>query len=188
MAKTKYIVPAVAMLLCAVSLIGAGYAAYSATLTDNDKVVADNNYVTLELGEHTFSNVEIDLEYVSTFVYTNGASPVATYKPYLANNKVLLGAFSVTADKTNEDTTRTTGGYTLAITNPVCAQQLTGAAITAYTDEAMEHAATLSSLAYGTTYYLAFSYTHNEADNLNAAPGATFNITYTLTATANGMA
>ncbi len=188
MAKSKWIVPAVAMMLCAVSLIGAGYAAYSATLTDNETITADNNYVTLTLGTTTFADKEIDLEYVYTAEYTNGGSLSQTWAPYLANNKVLLGGFSVAGDVTNEDTTRATTSYNLTLTGLTCEQTLTGAALKVYSEEAMTtEITTLTALEYGTTYYLAFAYTHADADNLTSAPAAEFDITYTLTATANGM-
>ena len=64
MAKTKWIVPAIALVICAASLVGAAYAAYTATLTDNESVTADNNYVEMGLGSRTLSN-SVDIFYDS---------------------------------------------------------------------------------------------------------------------------
>ncbi len=73
--NNKWIVPIVAILLCAVSLIGAGYAAYSATLTDTETVDVNNNYMELRLGEgeDITRQVDLDLEYAEVANYAQGA-------------------------------------------------------------------------------------------------------------------
>ena len=122
MAKTKWIVPAVALVLCAASLIGAGYAAYTATLTDNETVTADNNFVVLSLGE-TQMQSEVNIYYNSTVDYTNHTNPVSKYYPTLDNGqsheliKVLVGSFKVQADATNKGDEVNVNGYTLSILN-----------------------------------------------------------------------
>ena len=194
MAKTKWIVPAIAMVLCAASLIGAGYAAYTATLNDTETITADNNFIEMSLGTHTLSN-DVDIFYDSDIVYANGVYQSKVWTPYLDRNtttgaqKLILGSFSVTMNSTNAGDEVTVNGYTLAISaltvdgtyNP-----LAGATVTAYTDAECTSAATLGSMASGTTYYLALSFNQNGSTNTtDTAPAATIAISYTLTATAN---
>ncbi len=95
MAKTKYIVPAVAMLLCAVSLIGAGYAAYTATLADTENATVENDYTTPKIGTHTV-NSKAFIEYNSASTSANGAAPTTTYTG-IAKEETLL-TFTVDAD------------------------------------------------------------------------------------------
>lgn len=193
MAKTKWIVPAVALMLCAVSLIGAGYAAYSATLTDNETITADNNYITLTLGETAFANKEIDLFYEETTTYENGANPPTyTYKPYASRddstNVIPLGKINVVADKTKAASEGDTTTFELEIgTLTYTGQSLTGATVKLYSDAACTtEIQDTTALNYGAQdYYLGFYYVHNDADNRVSAPGETFEIEYTLTATAN---
>ncbi len=76
--NNKWIVPIVAILLCAVSLIGAGYAAFSATLTDTETTTVDNDYLKLTLGANT-ADAEVDLEYDQDIFYSEGAFSSVTY-------------------------------------------------------------------------------------------------------------
>ncbi len=193
MAKTKYIVPAVAMLLCAVSLIGAGYAAYSATLQDNETTTANSNYITLTLGNATTLGQDINIYYDYQIVY-GGQNPGYKYTPYLdadtttGAKTVSLGPFVVEKDKFG-----TAGAdfsaYSLGIsnlsitgTNP---STLTGATITAFTDSACTQAVQ-GNLSYGTTYYIGLTYDQTGTKDLvqNAEPDEHLTISYQLLATA----
>ncbi len=196
MAKSKWIVPAVAMMLCAVSLIGAGYAAYTATLTDTETVTADNNFVTLTVGANTLTD-EIDLYYDSTFVYAGGTTATSTtYVPYIDKNtttgeqKQVLGSFAITVDQTDKGDEVTVSGYRLAIGNVTVTagtpNTFTGLTIAAYSDEACTTAASTSALVSGTTYYLALVYNQTGSkDTVSAEPSPTLTIEYVLTVTAN---
>lgn len=195
MAKTKWIVPAVALVLCAASLIGAGYAAYSATLTDNETVTADNNFVVLSLGA-TQMESEVKIYYNSTVDYTNHANPVSKYYPTLDNGqsteliKVLVGSFTVAANVTNIGDEDTVNGYRLSVQNLNTGIPLTGVALNVYrtyseAEGVFSNPVTLSEMAFGTTYYLALEYQQNDEDVLDAAPAATMNITFKLSAAAN---
>ena len=192
MAKTKWIVPAVALVLCAASLIGAGYAAYSATLKDSETVTADNNFITLTLGQTAFANKEIDIWYAEETNYQNGDNPTYEYKPYASrdgsSNVIALGAISVAADKEYAASANDTTTYNLTIgsvTYENNGQSLTGASVKLYTNaNCTEQVNSLDGLTYGATYYLGFYYVHDDEDNLNVRPNATFNIYYTLTANA----
>jgi len=194
MAKTKWIVPAIALVVCAASLVGAAYAAYTATLTDNESVTADNNFVEMSLGSRTLSN-SVDIFYDSNIVYNNGSEQSKVWIPYLDKEtttgaqKQILGSFKVTVNSTNAGDEVDVDGYTLAISamtvdggyNP-----LAGASISAYTDAECTVAATLTEMVSGTTYYLALTFNQNGSTNTtNTAPAATIDISYTLTATAN---
>ena len=194
MAKTKWIVPTIAIVLCAASLVGAAYAAYAATLTDTESVTADNNYIVMGLGARSLTN-DVDIFYDSAIVYANGVEQSKVWTPYLDKDtttgvqKKILGSFSVNMTTTNAGDEVNVNGYTLAISaltvdgtyNP-----LAGATVTAYTDADCTAAATLGSMVSGTTYYLALTYTQSGTTNqADTAPAATISISYTLTATAN---
>ncbi len=199
MAKSKWIVPAVAMMLCAVSLIGAGYAAYTATLTDNESITADNNFVTLTLGARSVAS-EINIYYDSEFEYSASTTATSTsYIPYLdlattpdVAQKQKIGSFSITVDAADKGDEVTVSGYTLAIGAISIASggspsTLTGATVQAFSDEDCTTAATLSSLASGTTYYLALVYTQDGDNDVvtSGEPSPTLTINYVLTVTAN---
>jgi len=194
MAKTKWIVPTIAIVLCAASLVGAAYAAYTATLTDTESVTADNNFVVMGLGDTTLEN-DIDIFYDSNIVYANHVEQSKVWVPYLdrdtttGTQKVILGSFAVNVNSTNAGDEVAVNGYTLAISaltvdgtyNP-----LAGATVTAYTNAQCTSAATLSSMVSGTTYYLALTFAQDGSTNTtDTAPAATIAISYTLTATAN---
>lgn len=195
MAKTKWIVPAIAIVICAASMVGAAYAAYTATLTDNESVTADNNFVEMGLGTRTLSD-EVDIFYDSNIVYANGVEQSKVWIPYLdkdttnGTQKQILGSFAVNVTSTNAGSEVTVNGYTLAISALSVASgynPLNGATIAAYTDaECTTPVANLASMVSGTTYYLALTFTQNGSTNTtNSAPAATISISYTLTATAN---
>ncbi len=194
MAKTKWIVPAIALVICAASLVGAAYAAYSATLTDNESVTADNNFVEMSLGSRTLSN-SVDIFYDSNIVYNNGSEQSKVWIPYLDKEttngaqKQILGSFKVTVNSTNAGDEVDVDGYTLAISAMTVGagyNPLAGASISAYTDAECTAAATLDEMVSGTTYYLALTFNQNGSTNTtNTAPAATIDISYTLTATAN---
>ena len=194
MAKTKWIVPAIALVICAASLVGAAYAAYTATLTDTESVTADNNFVEMSLGSRTLTN-DVDIFYDSNIAYANGVEQSKVWVPYLDKEtstgaqKLILGAFKVTVDATNKGDEVAVNGYTLAISALSVAagyNPLAGATITAYSDAECTAAATLGSMVSGTTYYLALEFNQNGSTNTtNTAPAATLAISYTLTATAN---
>ena len=197
MAKTKWIVPAVALVLCAASLIGAGYAAYTATLTDNETVTADNNFVTLTLGSSPLTNV-IDIYYDYDIVYNNGVEVSRAYVPYLDVNLTPavtkhLGAFTVTGTDTYKGDEVSVNGYTLAVsalsvtegtpstfsgTIKIFSDNLYSAEVTGDDLETME---------FGQTYYVALYY--NQTGDLDkvtsGTPSESLTITYTFTATAN---
>jgi hypothetical protein len=108
MAKTKYIVPVVAMMLCVVSLIGEAYATYKATLTNNESTTADNKYVTLTMGQNDIEE-DVVLEWNYATTYNNSSQATKTWT-LVENQKQLLLTFSVAADKVNA----TSANYTLA--------------------------------------------------------------------------
>ncbi len=181
MAKTKYIVPVVAMMLCVVSLIGAGYAAWTSTLTDNETTSADNEYVTLTVGTHTVGTA-IDLQWNYAATYTNGATPTQTWT-LVENQKVLLLSFSVAKTEVNASSEN----YTLATSALTVAGISTGVSLKVYSDAEMTSEVTpLTAMAYGTTYHIALVYTSG-APAANSAPASTAAITYTLTPTANSI-
>lgn len=97
MAKTKWIVPAIALVLCAASLIGAGYAAYAASLQDNESVNVSNSYVVVSYGATpTKTNMKIDYDTVNT--YSGGADNTISYQAKNTVSKVL--SFKVTEQAT----------------------------------------------------------------------------------------
>ncbi len=179
MAKTKYIVPVVAMMLCVVSLIGAAYAAVSATLTDNETVDAKNKYVELTLGSRSVEE-NIILEWDYEITYTNGSSGTPTWT-LVEGQKKLVMSFSIAKESIQNATSET---YSLEATLTSLANVSAGASLNVYTNEACSSAATASSLSYGTTYYLALEYSTG-APAVHVAPGATSAMVFTLEATAN---
>ena len=207
MAKTKWIVPAIAMVLCAASLIGAGYAAYTATLTDTETVTVDQNFVTLNMGARDVA-WEVNLFYDSTASYVNGAQAASNhhvYVPYIDKNTttglqtVKIGSFVInvdSADKGNEvniTQVDSKDSYTLALSVPswkdggVACDGLTGATIGVYTNEVCTSAATLSSMESGTTYYIGITYNQNGSTDVvtDAEPSASLTLGFTMTVTAN---
>jgi len=193
MAKTKWIVPAVALVLCAVSLIGAGYAAYTATLTDNESATVDNNFIVMSVGTRTLG-AEVNIYYDSTVTYTNGDNAVSIYYPYLDKDttetvtKVSIGTIVVNADETNVGTEVTSDGYKVAVSNlSLTGVTLTGYAVKIYKDAELTQEVTSETvMAYGATLYVALFYEQTGSkDGVSTAPAATGTIGYTLTATAN---
>ncbi len=77
--NNKWIVPIVAILLCAVSLIGAGYAALSATLVDNETTTIDNDYLKLTLDHTVTADQVFDLEWKQEINYAEAAFTDVTY-------------------------------------------------------------------------------------------------------------
>ena len=184
----------VALMVAAVALIGVAYAAYTATLSDTENVTVNNYYVELELGEHSFSS-PAKMYYKYEVVYTGGASPVKTYTPYM--DKALttgeqvqkIGSFQITKDDTNKGDISTTT-YTLDVSSVTITDgtpsSLTGLTVGVYTNEACTSAATLSSLSYGTTYYMGLVYNQNGTTDQSAtAPSATITVAIAYNASAN---
>ena len=171
MAKTKWIVPAIAMVLCAASLIGAGYAAYSATLTDTESITATNNYIKLDLGRTPVA-ASIAIDYQSNAVYENGAFKAVTYSPQSVD-AVKLITFTVTESTGG---TADSSGYSLILDNVVAKdgdpENPGDANFTLTTDNIAvklhdtDTPADLDHLTYGATYDLYLSYTHNANDDL----------------------
>ncbi len=197
MAKTKWIVPAIALVICAASLVGAAYAAYTATLQANQNVTTDNNYVVMGLETRSFVTT-VDIYYPSTVVYPAVGDPTTKYVPYANVTPVnglqqfKLGSFSVSIDGDNAGNEVTVNGkYNLAyeFANVVGYNPLAGATLALYTDASCTNeykVANLNSLDEGTVYYVALEFTQDGNVNTTAnAPGATTTINYTLTATAN---
>ena len=170
MAKTKWIVPAIALVICAASLVGAAYAAYSATLTDKESVTTTNNYVTLDLGV-TPSGGSVAIDYAENATYVSGAFKAITYSPQTTTSPILLLSFTV--DDKEVGGSATTTGCSLTIDN-VTAKNGGGNAASFTISNAnlivkvhsSGEVASLSSLSYDTQYDLYLSYTHNDADIL----------------------
>ncbi len=207
MAKTKYIVPAVAMLLCAVSLIGAGYAAYSATLTDSETVTVDNNFVYLTLGTDTSITNTVDFYYESTVTYSAGTQTGAKFVPYLMESptsytytgKAKIATIEIVKDDNDIGDEKKTEKFSLAITQPTSTQISAfaqgGFRIALFSDSTLATEVTgtgLDALSYDTPYYIAVVYTQDGTKDLVSTSGSatitepaqTVTINYSLTATA----
>ncbi len=104
MTNNKWIVPIVAIVLCAVSLIGAGYAAYTATLSDTETATYENDYVVLEVGTHTIGD-SIIVEYDSQTTSANGTTSGTVYSG-VESTEILLN-FKLTATHTGEHNNET---------------------------------------------------------------------------------
>ncbi len=119
--NNKWIVPIVAILLCAVSLIGAGYAALSATLVDTETTHIDNDYLKLTLNNSKTIDQSFDLEWKQEINYGEATFQNVKYTVQDSTDQVLKfqidKAASYTAapnqgdgtqyniDGTNKDTT-----------------------------------------------------------------------------------
>ncbi len=191
MAKTKYIVPVVAMMLCVVSLIGAGYAAYNASLTDSETVTAENNYLELTLGDTTAFNASVHLAWDTSKAYANAAAdPTTTWT--LQDQEVDLGKFVVNVDNTHNDKTDVTAynltpsAITLNSGTPAALE--TALQLKVYSDSAGAKGTVIndtSALVSGTTYHVVLVYAHGSNPALSTTTAPTdLSITYTLTATA----
>ena len=171
MAKTKWIVPAIALVICAASLVGAAYAAYTATLTDTESVTTTNNYVTLDLGV-TPSGGSVAIDYAENATYVSGAFKAITYSPQTTTSPILLLSFTV--DDKEVGGSATTTGCSLAINNVTAKNgggnaanfTISNANLIVKVSSSGEVVASLSSLSYDTQYDLYLSYTHNDADIL----------------------
>ncbi len=189
MAKTKWIVPAVALVLCAASLIGAGYAAYSATLQDSETQNLTSNYIELEMGSSTLG-AQANVYWTYAGVSTNGGAPTKTYTPYLDEactedvaKTAELGSFKIM--KTEQGTISDADTFNLVADNlTFTTGSLTGASIIVVNEAGT--AATMSALSYNTVYKVLLSYTQDgDNDQVTSDPPATLVMTYELTATAN---
>ena len=179
MAKTKWIVPAIALVICAASLVGAAYAAYSATLTDSETVNATNNYVTV--GDTKNLNATINLEWNTLNDLDTGD---ITYT--LNAQKAKIGTIQITKDDSNikagQETVTCSAILTVnSIQKSGVDYPLTGATLKLYTDEGCTSEATMGSLSYSTTYYLAL--VCDGSFSSTTAPG-TLTIAYTIGAQA----
>jgi hypothetical protein len=200
--NSKIMAAGAVAVVVALVFAGIGYAAYSAVLVDNEETTADNNFVTLTLGAATAMGKEVDIVYEYEAVYTNGVLDSYVYKPYLVNalpvtddtvyGKATLGIISVEADNEFIGSETQNASYTLAISDISIPDDLTDATISVYADEALTQAASMNELSYGTSYYVALNYVHNDADNksgtdadISNQPDETLDIAYKLTATAN---
>ena len=162
--------PAIALVICAASLVGAAYAAYTATLTDTESVTTTNNYVTLDLGV-TPSGGSVAIDYAENATYVSGAFKAITYSPQTTTSPILLLSFTV--DDKEVGGSATTTGCSLAIEN-VTAKNGGGNAASFTISNAnlivkvhsSGEVASLSSLSYDIQYDLYLSYTHNDADIL----------------------
>lgn len=183
--KMKLAASVVALLVAAVALIGVGYAAYTATLTDSEDLTVNNTYVTL--GETKTVNASIAVEWNSENDIDAGT---ITYT--LNEQKVKIGSVTITADNTNIGSyTNTTFDLDVTIDsvtgggNPY---ELTGVSIKVYSDEGCNsEVADASALPYlnvstPITYYLAF--VSDGSCEKTAAP-PTLTVTYTIEASAN---
>lgn len=192
--NSKWIVPVVAMILCAVSLIGAGYAAYSATLSDSETATLDQNYVKLTEGTGYVAASQVDVYWDYSIAVVNGTPADPVYRPYLdvetTDSVVKYGEIfklSVGKDITHlGDEVTDSDSYTLTVSSHTCST-LSGTTIAVFTDSALTNAADLDELDYDTVYYVALGYTHDEADNIDdgTVPDDSATVTVSLLATAN---
>lgn len=189
MAKTKYIVPAVAMMLCVVSLIGAAYAAYSATLTDTESVTATSKYFDLKLGTGTDFNNAVDLKWDTGIAYSGG-EPGATTWTLQTTPVIDLGKFMVDINSNNtgetSPTTYNLNKSALSVTGGPSGidAKLTLAVYTDSTESPGSPGSEVvdtSALAIGTMYHMVLV---PAAFSTTTAP-TTITLAYTLTATAN---
>lgn len=193
--NSKWIVPIVAMILCAVSLIGAGYAAYTATLTSSETADFDQNYLVLNPDSDKYETAgEVDVYWDRSVTVTNGTAGNPLYKPYLdvettddAVKYGLIFKLAVVKDVSHlGDEVTDSNSYTLTIGTHSC-DLLTDTVIEVYTDSALTTPATKTAMSYGTVYYIALGYMHNDADNISdgTAPPDDATVTVSVTATAN---
>ncbi len=189
MAKTKYIVPVVAMMLCVVSLIGAAYAAYSATLTDEESVTATSKYFDLKLGTGTAFNNAVDLKWDTEVAYSGGVAQGTTWT--LQTTPVIdLGMFKVDINSNNTGETNPPT-YNLDVSDLSVTGGPTGInaklALAVYTDSDVSPGspgsvvADTSALEIGTMYHMVLV---PAAFSTPSAP-TTITLAYTLTAEAN---
>ena len=179
MAKTKWIVPAIALVICAASLVGAAYAAYTASMSDTETVNATNNYVTV--GDTTSLSSSIALEWntandvdAGTITYTINAQTAK------------IGTIQITKDDSNIKDGQQTISCSATLTVDSIKKSgvdypLTGATLKLYTNEGCTSEAEMGSLSYNTTYYLAL--VCDGSFSSTTAPG-TLTIAYTIGATA----
>ncbi len=191
--NNKWIVPIVAMILCAVSLIGAGYAAYTATLADSETATLDQNYVELDTGTGYVKAGLVDVYWDRAVTVTNGVAGNPVYEPYLdvettdGVHYATIFVLSVTKDVSHiGDEVTDSNSYTLAIGSHTCST-LTGTSIEVFTDSALTTKATKTALSYDTPYYIALGYAHDDDDNITdgSSPSDTATVTVNVTATAN---
>ncbi len=96
MTNNKWIVPIVAIVLCAVSLIGAGYAAYTATLSSSENVAVENDYTILEFDSYTIAD-DIFVEFNSDTTFSAPSTYTTTYQALESVQDILT--FSVDTTK-----------------------------------------------------------------------------------------
>lgn len=167
MAKTKWIVPAVAMLLCAVSLIGAGYAAYSATLTDTETADVNNDYLELELNTTNTATVALNIDWEETIAYENHVFKNVTYETTAQTAIILTFQVDKTGDE-SESGASSTSGYAVAFdtiklqdkdkADLTTSGTVASAGVFLYSEGAATGDA-LTTLEYGKTYCLKVTYT-----------------------------
>ena len=157
MAKTKWIVPTIAIVLCAASLVGAAYAAYTATLTDTETMDTTNSYTTLSLGTNTLTR-EIDLDWDTATVQANGGTPATEWT--LQNQTFQLGGFKIAQTNVN---TSASASYDLNVRNLTV--EYDGAEVSGFTIEIYDNSsytgepvASFTELSYNSTYYVLLKY------------------------------
>jgi len=190
MAKTKYIVPVVAMMLCVVSLIGAGYAAYSAKLTDTESITADNQYFDLKLGDGTDLDNDVDLAWDTEKAYSGGVAGDTTWK--LQDQVIDLGMFMVAVNENETDESDPTT-YNLAVSALTATGGPAGInsvlELKIYTNSGGSpgsEVASINNLAIGTLYHVVLVYDSDGGDPFSTTTKPTdITLGYTLTATAN---
>lgn len=185
MAKTKWIVPAIALVICAASLVGAAYAAYTATLTDSETVNATSNYVELSLGNRT-AQASINFEWDTDTPVTAGVAGDTTWT--LKENTYTIISFSISKDAANQGSAvNTTYDLDFAISSIKNASNQADYAITGLTFELYNSSAVkqnvLTGLTYGEVYTLKI--VSDGSYETTVEPPATLTIAYTITATAS---
>ncbi len=167
MAKSKWIVPAVAMMLCAVSLIGAGYAAFTATLNDSESTTVNNNYMELSLDETATETQTLDIDWAEVITYSSNTFQKVVYSTDSTTTDIVL-AFKVlmTSNVDSDSHATVDSDCTVAITSIVM-KNAGGTAVPAtvgtltldgiYTEAGAETDA--DSIAYNTLYNVKFTFT-----------------------------
>ena len=173
------------MVLCAASLIGAAYAAYTATLTDNESVNATSNYVELSLGDRS-AQATINFEWDTNTPVTAGTPGSTTWT--LKENTYTLISFSISKDATNQgDAVNTT--YDLDVSHGTienasthAAYNITGLSFELYNSLGAK-VNSLTGLTYDAVYTLKI--VSDGSYETITEPPATITIPYTITATAD---
>ena len=139
MAKTKWIVPVVALVLCAVSLIGAGYAQYASSLNDNEAATVNNHYGTVTMsgtpGHYTLTYEDTDADEVILTVRVAGLS--SDYSPGTVLD-LWLGETSATSEFGSRYVATVSDSVLTSLVRPLSGSE------SVYTDSDAEYTVTCS--------------------------------------------